>query len=836
MILHDSDLANALEHAGGALLLTDTNGVIVHVNHQVCVITGYSAHELLGKSPSILQSARTDRIVYNDMWKTINSGHTWTGRLLNKRKPTHPSQASDGNPCQEKNEYWAQLTITPIRNSDGEVYLYAGVHQDLTRQIEIEEFFDFERKGAQVRARIASVLQSTKPLNDRLDESLEILTGLDELHIENKCGILIANQDQTDLNLSVIHGELTQELMGKEQRIPFDNSLCERAAESGETIISDNCFCKDHHENTNVGMTAHGHYIVPLQIKSRNIGIMFLYTQPYPDRNQSQIDMLQDVGHLIAQAIRNDQIEQRLILASKAAEDSSMAKSDFLANMSHEIRTPLNGILGFTDMLLRDDDRTTDENRKEWLGVIQTSGQHLLQLINNILDLSKVESGELDLEITECNPIELLADLASIMRIHANDKMIKLNVKTSGLMPHTIKTDTTRLRQILTNLVGNAIKFTEKGSVTMRIHLHDTGAGQQELVIEIIDTGMGIPDEKLLSIFAPFSQADSSITRNFGGTGLGLTISRNLAEALGGTLRVASLLGKGSTFTLSLPVGSIDDLELHDNFQSESIRSKHSSSPKPSVENRLNGKVLLVDDGQTNRQLIALILKRAGAEVTTANDGQEGFELASASDFDLILMDMQMPVMDGYTASTCLRKHGITTPIIALTASAMTGDRERCLKAGCNDYLTKPVDIEELVDRSAHWMAHEIDSADGPIDTVHASTDSPALISTLPMDDPDLREIVLGYIDTLPKQLAEIENAYANKDYAQLASSTHKLIGSGGTVGLDPLSDLASLIEESLHANEFEKMAQSIAELRELTAQIERGARELPPLESELLG
>jgi PAS domain S-box-containing protein len=833
MELNDSDLANALEHAGGALLITDLDGTIVHVNEQLCSTTGYSEQELLGKTPALLQSEKTARSLYDDMWKTIRDGRVWSGRLLNKRKPTLPIRISGGNPRQQENEYWAQLTITPIRNREGQVYLYSGVHQDISEQIEVEEFFDFERKGAQVRARIAGVLQSNKPLKDRLNDSLTILTSLDELQIESKCGIFIANEKQTHLDMHAIHGEFTQEFIEKEQQIPFGNCLCGRVAESGELMISDDCFCDDRHENTFVGMTAHGHYIVPLRIKEHNIGVMFLYTEPYPSRNQSRIDMLQDVGHLIAQAIRNDQVEQRLILASQAAKASSRAKSDFLANMSHEIRTPLNGILGFTDMLLRDDNRTTDENRKEWLSVIQTSGQHLLQLINNILDLSKVESGELDLEMTQCNPMDLLADLASIMRIHANDKLIKLNIETSGPLPRSIKTDTTRLRQILTNLIGNAIKFTEQGSVTIRIHLHNTDSSQRALMIEIIDTGMGIPNEKLLTIFDPFSQADSSITRNFGGTGLGLTISRNLAEALGGTLRVASIPGEGSTFTLSIPIGLIDDLELYESFQSESIRSAKSSKLKPSVERRLEGRVLLVDDGQTNRQLIGLILKRAGAQVTTANNGQEGFDLASANDFDLVLMDMQMPVMDGYTASTCLREHGVTTPIIALTASAMAGDRERCLNAGCNDYLTKPVDIEELVDRAAHWMHPSPDeSTDNGSNPSGTGADTPGLVSSLPMDDPELREIVLSYIDSLSEQMEDIEKAYASKNYDRLKGYTHKIIGSGGTVGLDSLSDVATKIEDSVLEEDFEKVAESIAELRQLTAQIERGALELPPLDS----
>lgn len=837
MSLIESDLANALEQAGGAVLITDTQGRIVYVNSTFSKTTGYTLEEIKGKNPSILQSEKTDRAVYNDLWQTIREGKIWSGRILNKRKPQLPMRIAGGNPRQEDNEYWAQLTITPIYNDAGEVYLYAAIHQDISAQIEVESILDFDRIGAQARAQIASVLQESTPLYERVNETLEILSSLEELHIENKCGIFIANEERTHLDMFAMHGKFSQEFIDREKQIPFGNCLCGRSAISGEIIISDDCFCDERHENTFVGMTPHGHYIIPLRVNDTTIGVMFLYTQVFPSRNQTRIDMLENVGHLIAQAIKNDQIEQRIIEASDAAKASSMAKSEFLANMSHEIRTPLNGILGFTDMLLRDDERTTEADRDEWLGVIQSSGKHLLQLINNILDLSKVESGEIDLEMVPCDPMNTLADLASVMRIHATDKMIKLNIESSGRLPKSIITDPTRFRQILTNLVGNAIKFTESGSVTMRTRLKETGADEMSLIIEIVDTGMGIPDGKLESIFEPFSQADSSITRNFGGTGLGLTISRNLAMAMGGTLCVSSIEGVGSTFVISLPVGKASEIEFQDGFQSESIRGERPKANKKSADNRLDGHVLLVDDGQTNRQLIRLILKRAGAKVTTANDGQEGFDLATKTNFDLILMDMQMPIMDGYTASTKLREHGVTTPIIALTASAMTRDRERCLKAGCSDYLTKPVDIEELIDHAEQWMKNPnglTQSVDETDATQGSLENSPALVSTLPMDDPELREIVLSYIQTLPQQIADIEKAHDNKNFTHLSKILHKLIGSGGMVGLDPLTHAAVELEECVIAQEFEQISQAIAQLRQITARVEQGARELPPIETPL--
>ncbi len=824
--LCDTDFTKVLEQISGAVLITDTHGRILYANNSFSETTGYTLDEIRGRNPSILQSKKTDPAVYQDLWSTISSGKTWSGRILNRRKPALPLRIAGGNP-RENDEYWAQLTVTPVRNQDGEIYLYAALHQDISSQIEIERVLNFDRIGAQVRAQIASILQGTDPLIKKLGKALEVLASLEELDIENKCGIFVANEERTHLNMLVTHGEFSQEFLQREQQVPFGTCLCGRAIVSGETLISDDCFCDERHENTFVGMTPHGHYIIPLRVHDTVMGVMFLYTQVYPSRNPTRINLLENIGHLIAQAIQNDHIEQKLIEASDAAKASSIAKSEFLANMSHEIRTPLNGILGFTDMLLRDDERTTPQDRQEWLGVIQTSGQHLLQLINNILDLSKVESGEIELEITPCDPMGILAELASVMRIHAADKMIKLNVESVGRLPKTIRTDPTRFRQVLTNLVGNAIKFTEQGSVTMRARTCDTADGESSLIIEVIDTGMGIPDEKLETIFEPFSQADSSITRNFGGTGLGLTISRNLIETMGGSLCVSSTVGVGSTFAISMPIGKTSEVEFRDQYQSESIRATRAAESKESIQTRLDGHILLVDDGQTNRQLIGLILKRAGAKVTTANDGQEGFDLATKTPFDLILMDMQMPVMDGYTASTKLREHGITTPIIALTASAMTRDRERCLNAGCSDYLTKPVNTEELIERVEEW----IKKVDGHIPEPE---NTEPLVSTLPMDDPDIRQIVQGYVEVLPEQLDEIEQAITDRNHQQLAGIVHKIIGSGGMVGLDAITqaaiELEACLEEQSIEAQLEEIQRAFDQLKQIAQRAQRGIQSLPPI------
>ena len=828
-----------LSQCSEAIAITDTEGIILFANSRFAEITGYTIEEVVGQTPGVLGSGKTPPEVYQEMWETIRAGQAWAGRVLNKRKATLPMRLAGGNPRIADNEYWSHLTISPILGPDGKVCFYSATHRDVTKEVEAEQRLEFERCEARVRADIAMVLQSKDPLRERLARSLELLMGLGELDIENKCGVFIRNEKETHLDLFITHGKFSEEFLEREQQIPFGACLCGRAVVSGELLISDDCFCDPRHEHTFAGMKRHGHYIVPLQAFGETLGVMFLYTAPFPSREEYRLRTLQSVGDSIALAIANNKIERQLIQATERANEASKAKSDFLANMSHEIRTPLNGILGFTDMLRRDGDAIGEAERKEWLDVIHESGQHLLQLINNILDLSKVEADQLDVERTQCKPMEILSDLVSVMRVQASEKTIALDIECEGCTPHAITSDPTRLRQILTNLVGNALKFTQDGSVTIKTRVEELDDGNANLVIDIVDTGPGIPEEKLGSIFDPFSQADTSITRKFGGTGLGLPISRRLAEALGGTLTVSSVLGEGSTFTLTLGLGPIGDIDLTKTFKREAVCTAHSKNPEAGCVGPLTGHVLLVDDGETNRQLIELLLRRAGAEVTTADNGQKALALATRTAYDLILMDMQMPIMDGYTASKEIREHGVTTPIIALTASAMKGDRERCLEAGCDDYLTKPVEINTLLEAAFRWLAAEkkntaeADSAtgdDSPMNEVvepetPTSNESSSIVSSLPTDDPEFLAIILDYIDKLSEQVSAMDRSCEEQDFETLARLAHWLRGSGGTAGFDLLTKPAERLEQAALKHLEDGAAAVIDELKTLTELIQRGVQ-----------
>ncbi|PHS00773.1 MAG: hybrid sensor histidine kinase/response regulator [Blastopirellula sp.] len=435
----------------------------------------------------------------------------------------------------------------------------------------------------------------------------------------------------------------------------------------------------------------------------------YLYKPVNPHVLRAKVEVFLNLYRLQREIRRkNDVLEERtaeLMAACDAAQAASIAKGHFLANMSHELRTPMTAILGFSDILLRSLEKP--ENI-DFATTVKVNGEYLLNLINDILDLSKIESGKLDVEQIAYSPHQIITDVVSLMSVRAKAKGLPLVVQFDGPVPEFIYTDPTRLSQILINIVGNAIKFTKTGLIKIVTRLLNETCGDPKLQFDVIDTGIGIPADKCEEVFNPFTQADSTTTRKFGGTGLGLSISKRLVELLGGEFSVSSTVGEGSTFSITVSTGPLDDVRLIRDTSEACAETTDGKVVDVRDIPLCNRRILLTEDGPDNQRLIGFVLKKAGAKVTLADNGLIGWELATAAKaegrpFDVILMDMQMPILDGYSATRRLRNDGYSSPIIALTAHAMSGDRQKCLDAGCDNFATKPIDREKLIELVASY-------------------------------------------------------------------------------------------------------------------------------------
>ena len=537
-------------------------------------------------------------------------------------------------------------------------------------------------------------------------------------------------------------------------------------------------------------------------------------------RTNGVLVSLDDITQIEAQ-------KRELAEAKVSADFANQTKSLFLANMSHEIRTPMNAILGFTELLKRG--KLRDEAlARRYLDTIHSSGTHLLQLINDILDLSKVEAGHLEVERIPCAAQEIAREVVDILGIKAQESGVGFGLRIDGRIPARITADPVRLRQILTNLAGNALKFTREGRVEIVLRMETTSL----LAIDITDTGIGIEPDRLELIFEPFVQADQSVNRRFGGTGLGLSISRRFARALGGDIVARSVPGSGSTFTVTLDPGPLDDVGW--------IADADLATPAAATQAQdarwvfPAARILIVDDGEENRELLHALLEDYGFDLDEAANGAEAVERVRRGGIDLVLMDVQMPVMDGLTATRLLRDEGCVTPIVALTANVMAGAGDALTDAGFTAYEAKPVVVESLLATlgglcGATRVRNEDESA-APVpaapagDAVAANEVAAEGLPPIPSrlaTNPRFHRAIRSFGVRIEERLGAMRVAHAAGEWTSLRELAHWLKGAGGTVGFDCFTEPAARLEAGARGADAELCARELESLASIVARLE---------------
>ena len=877
--------------------IADANGLITYANERFCEISGYPIEQLLGRNHRIVKSDAHEDGFYKKMWQTIASGNVWHGEICN--------QARNGT------RYWVSATIVPFLGDDGKPKEYISIRTDITQQKALETRFMHGQKFLQ------SIMET-------LGEGLYVLDAEGTCTVVNRKAEEMLGWTRDEMEGCNLHDLIHfQKADGTPQsRDDCPTHCCIRDGRIYQS--NDDAFTRKDGSIFPISVVAS-----PLIEDGRVVGTVAAF---------------QDITE-------RKRFETEILKAKALAESANHAKSDFLATMSHEIRTPMNGIIGMTELAL---DSELSREQREYLSLVKSSADSLLDIINDILDFSKIEAGRVDLECIPFRINELISTSLRPLGMRAIQKGLELIYESDPNVPETLLGDPGRLRQILVNLVGNAIKFTSKGDIRIQVRLEQSEKRQVTLRFAVSDKGIGISPEKQKSIFDPFTQEDTSTTRRFGGTGLGLAICSRLVTAMGGSIGVSSVVGEGSTFHFTVrletgemaktqpmvfaelagvPVLVVDDHEANrqlllgylqkwglkateaesgeaalaaienadatghifrivlldammpnmDGYEvAERIKSRrggnstvvvmltsggkrgdaercrelgleaylnkpirqeelleavlaaasHERNPSTPLITRHSlaegkarpQKILLAEDNLVNQKLALTLLKRWGHEVRVACNGREALELSAAESFDIILMDVQMPVMSGLDATRKIRERekadGGRTRIVAMTANAMAGDREICMESGMDDYLTKPLKQEALSKMLAQEQAEPI--ARVAFTTVQTTESVFDYRAALEQADHWVIEVINeAFRKDWRQQMSDMRNALATKDRDVMLRCAHTLKGLLGNFNAQPAVTLARKLELMAIQGEFQPALPHLEELESALKQLD---------------
>ncbi|MBF0348303.1 MAG: PAS domain S-box protein [Magnetococcales bacterium] len=761
--------AAALEAAANPIVITDVQGLIQWINPAFTRLTGYRPDEVLGCKPNLLKSGEHDQIFYDHLWRTILSGQVWHHEVINRKK--------DGT------LYVQESVITPVRDETNQVRNFIAIQQDITDKKRIEN----ERNRfwlAVEQSPVTTVITDPDGLIEYVNPQFCRVTGYDQ-----------------------------NEVIGKNPKIlKSDSTPAEVFADMWRTISA--------------GNTWRGELL-----NRKKDGTHFwestLIAPIFNDAGKIQ--------HYLA--IKEDITEKKvyettLKEARQRADAANRAKSEFLATMSHEIRTPMNGVLGMVELLL---ETPLNQEQRKYAQTVYRSGESLLTLLNDILDLSRIEARQIKLEKAPLDLKDLLQEVLDVFSPLAHGKSLSLSLNfTPPDMNTSILGDPVRLRQIVVNLTGNAVKFTERGSVTMHLFQVWEQSDRTAYRFEVQDTGIGVEVEAQGRLFHPFVQADSTTTRRYGGSGLGLSIVRKLVELMDGTIGLHSTPGQGSTFWFELTLEHQQEVVGLESNQGVVVKP---SEPliSPPTRNFSGIRILVAEDFEINRDVILEMLRKLGCEVDWAENGRKAVEMVASGSYDLIFMDMHMPEMDGFAATAHIRQwqqragDNHPVPIIAVTADAMSGDREKCLAAGLDDYIAKPFRSRDLVRVLEAWIPgmsrdtpSTLKSETAQVQKSERDTTSspPKVIDEEELDrlfqevGDELESIVTVFLQVLPERVQDIINAAGNPEV--LAKCAHRLKGGARTLGAFQLADLCQQLER--------KAKQGVMDDPSLLAQIKESA------------